>query len=152
MLSESQEKLQAKYNATAEFGTTPSDGCAYHHHRSRAPMAATVSRDTKNREWLDPGKHDWLSNERNRVVVELKDAPFEASAASSSSAAACSAFPALLSPVPPASAPAPGADDESQQASDPALVRQLQALAALKREWALAAEEFEAAKKRVLEP
>ena len=55
----------------------------------------------------------------------------------------------LLPPVPPASAPAPGAE-ESQQASDTALVRQLQALAALKREGALTAEEFEAAKKRVL--
>jgi hypothetical protein len=88
LLSESQEKLQAKYNAFAEFGATPSDGCAYHHYFCRAPMAATVSRDTKAREWLDPGKHDWLSNERNRVVVELKEVPFGASSASSSSAAA----------------------------------------------------------------
>ena len=95
------------------------------------------------------GAHDWLGNERNRVIVELKEAPFGASSASSSSAAACSAFPVLPSPVSPASAPAPGAE-ESQQASNPALVRQLQAFATLKREGALTAEEFEAAKKRVL--
>ena len=71
MLSESQKKLQAKFNAIAEFGTTPSDEYAYHHRLFRAPIAAAVSRDAKNREWLDPGKHDWLSNDSNRVVVEL---------------------------------------------------------------------------------
>ena len=122
-LSESQEKLQAKYNAITEFGTTPSDEYAYHHYLFRVPIVVTINRDTKNREWLEPGKHDWLGNERDRVVVELKEVPFGASSASSSSAAACSAFPVLLPPVPPASAPAPGADEESQQASNPALVR-----------------------------
>ena len=84
-----------------------------------------------------------------RRVNKRDRRPYGASSASSSSAAACSAFPALLPPVPPASAPAPGAE-ESQQASNPALMRQLQALAALKREGALTAEEFEAAKKTVL--
>jgi len=96
------------------------------------------------------GEADWLGNERNRVIVELKEAPFGASSASTSSAAACSAFPALPPPVPPASASAPGANEESPQASNPAFVRQLQALAALKREGALTAGEFEAAKKMVL--
>ena len=94
--------------------------------------------------------HDWLGNDRNRVVVELKEALFGGSSASSSSAAACSAFPVLLPPVPPVSAPLPGAAGESQQASNPAVVRQLQALAALKQEGALTAEEFKAAQKRVL--
>ena len=122
-LSENQEKLQTKYNAIIELGTTPSDEYAYHHYLFRAPMAAPVNRDTKNREWLEQGKHDWLGNERDRVIVELKEVPFGACSTSSSSAAACSAFPVLLSPVPPASAPAPGADEESQQASNPALVR-----------------------------
>jgi hypothetical protein len=148
-LSENQEKLQAKYNAIIEFGTTPSEEYAYHHYFFQVPIAATISRDTKNREWLEPGDHDWLWNERNRVVVELKEAPYGASSASSSSAAACSAFPALLPPAPPASTPAPGAE-ESQQSDNPALMRRLQALAALKRGGALTAGEFEAAKKRVL--
>ena len=98
--------------------------------------------------WL--GNHDWLGSDHNRVVVELKEVPFGASSASSSSAAACSAFPALLPPVPPASAPAPGAAEESQRAGNPAVVRQLQALAALRREGALTAAEFEVAKQRVL--
>ena len=41
--------------------------------------------------WL--GNHDWLGSDHNRVVVELKEAPFGTSSASSSCAAACSAFP-----------------------------------------------------------
>ena len=72
LLSESQEKLQAKYNAIAEYGTTPSDEYAYHHYLFRVPTAVTINRDTKNRKWLEPGNHDWLGNDRNRVVVELK--------------------------------------------------------------------------------
>ena len=148
--SENQEKLQAKYNAIIEFGTTPSDEYAYHHYVFRVPIALTINRDAKNRGWLELGKHDWLGNERNRVILELKEAPFGASSASTSSAAACSSFPALPPPVPPASASAPGANEESPQASNPAFVRQLQALAALKREGALTAGEFEVAKKRVL--
>ena len=55
-LSENQEKLQAKYNAIIEFGTTPSDEYAYHHYLFRVPIAVTISRDAKNREWLEPGK------------------------------------------------------------------------------------------------
>ena len=54
-LSENQEKLQAKYNAIIEFGTTPTDGYAYHHYLFRVPTVA-INRDTKSREWLEPGK------------------------------------------------------------------------------------------------
>ena len=61
-----------------------------------------------------------------------------------------SALPALPPPVPPASASVPGASEESPQASNQVFVRQLQALAALKREGALTAGEFEVVKKRVV--
>ena len=52
-LSENQEKLQAKYNAIIELGTTPSDEYAYHNYLFRVPIA---DRDAKSREWLEPGK------------------------------------------------------------------------------------------------
>ena len=77
--------------------------------RTRADQTSTLNIASGERgrwrcsgEWL--GNRDWLGNDRNRVIVELKEAPFGASSASSSSAAACSAFPVLLPPVPPASA------------------------------------------------
>ena len=68
-ISEDQEGLQATHNALTELGTTPGDEYAYHHYLFQAPIAVTVNRGAKDRERLEPGKHDWLGNGRNRVVV-----------------------------------------------------------------------------------
>ena len=68
-ISEDQEGLQATHNALTELGTTPGDEYAYHHYLIKAPIAVAINRGAKDREWLEPGKHGWLGNGRNRVVV-----------------------------------------------------------------------------------
>ena len=70
-----QEKLQGKYDAKVEFGTTPGGQCSYTHWLWRVPFVATVNHTTKNLGLLDTD--DFLGNTANRVVVRF---PLEAAA------------------------------------------------------------------------
>ena len=173
-LSSHQEKLQGKYNIDAEFATTTGGTTAYYQYLFRIPIAVTINEDTKNRDYLQPGKHDWLGNPENRVLIELKESPFVRPGAETASSSSAGPPPLALDGGP--SAPAAnqgrgegssteegGASGSNPAASGgagatggpgcsgaPAIVRQLQALSALKREGALSAEEFATAKKKVL--
>ena len=64
-----QEKLQGKYDARIEFGTTPGGQCSYSHWLWRVPIVATVNHTTKNLGLLDTD--DFLGNTENRVVVRF---------------------------------------------------------------------------------
>ena len=64
-----QEKLQGKYDALVEFGSTAGGTCAYHRDLFGVPVVATVNYSTKNLDYLE--NHDWLANPGNRVVVVL---------------------------------------------------------------------------------
>ena len=64
-----QEKLQAKYDAAVEFGTTPGGQCAYFRWLYRVPTVITANFTTKNLDLLD--SDDFLANSGNRVVVRF---------------------------------------------------------------------------------
>ena len=64
-----QEKLQGKYDARIEFGTTLGGQCSYSHWLWRVPIVATVNHTTANLDLLDTD--DFLGNAENRVVVRF---------------------------------------------------------------------------------
>jgi hypothetical protein len=107
-LSDHQEKLQATYDRVVEFASTPGGGRAYSHFLSQIPIVVTVNFSTCNLGFLEPGAHDWLGNEENRVLIELTEKPFGPASSSSapgpSSSSAATGGPAALGPPPP---PAP---------------------------------------------
>ena len=67
-LVENQEKLQSKYDAKLEFGTTPSGQHAFFKWLWRVPVVVTANYTTKNRDLLQTD--DFLANADNRTVVE----------------------------------------------------------------------------------
>jgi hypothetical protein len=67
-LVENQEKLQSKYDAKLEFGTTPSGQHAFFKWLWRVPLVVTANYTTKSRELLQTD--DFLANTDNRTVVE----------------------------------------------------------------------------------
>ena len=134
----------------------------------------TINGDTENREYLQPGGHDWLGDPENRVLIELKESLFVRPGAETASSSSSGPPPLALDGGPSAPAANQGRGEGSSReesgasgsnpaasggagatggpggAGAPAIVRQLQALSALKREGALSAEEFATAKKKVL--
>ena len=70
-LAEHQDKLQGKYDARVEFATTPGGTCAYSKYLFAVPVAVTVNNSTRNLDFLLT--HDWLSSERNRVLIKFPD-------------------------------------------------------------------------------
>ena len=62
-----QEKLQGKYDARVEFGTTSGGTCAYTKWLFRVPTVVTCNYSTKSLDLLD--NCDFLGNARNRVLV-----------------------------------------------------------------------------------
>lgn len=63
-----QDKVQGKYDAEVEFGTTTGGTCAYYHDLFAVPFVATVNYTTKNLTALDTS--DFLSLPSNRVLVK----------------------------------------------------------------------------------
>lgn len=63
-----QEKLQGKYDAAVEFGSTPGGMCAYFHNLFQVPFVVTCNYSTLHLDYLD--KDDWLSCKTNRVLVQ----------------------------------------------------------------------------------
>ena len=62
-----QEKVQGKYDATIEFGSTPGGGHAYHRDLYAIPIVVTANHTTLNLELLDTS--DWLGSVTNRTVL-----------------------------------------------------------------------------------
>lgn len=65
-----QDKLQGKYDAFLEFGSTEGGTCAYHKDLFCIPIVATVNGSTANLGLLRTD--DWLGNEGNRAVIYYK--------------------------------------------------------------------------------
>ncbi|CAE7641355.1 unnamed protein product [Symbiodinium pilosum] len=70
-LAEHQDKLQGKYDARVEFATTPGGTCAYSKYLFAVPVVVTINNSTRNLDFLLT--HDWLSCERNRVLIRFPD-------------------------------------------------------------------------------
>lgn len=70
-IAEHQDKLQGKYDARVEFATTPGGTCAYSKYLFAVPVAITINNSTRNCDFLET--HDWLSSDRNRVLVQFPD-------------------------------------------------------------------------------
>ena len=70
-LAEHQDKLQGKYDARIEFATTPGGTCAYSKYLFAVPVAVTINNSTRNLDFLLT--HDWLSSERNRILIKFPD-------------------------------------------------------------------------------
>ena len=64
-----QEKLQGKYDALVEFGSTPGGVCAFKKDLFAIPIVITINFSTKNVSFLETC--DWLSLPENRVVVDF---------------------------------------------------------------------------------
>ena len=64
-----QEKLQGKYDALVEFGSTPGGVCAFKKDLFAIPIVITINFSTKNLSFLETC--DWLSLPENRVVVDF---------------------------------------------------------------------------------
>jgi len=67
-LADVQDKLQGKYDALLEFGTTPGGQCNYTKYLFKVPIVATANYSTANLGYL--ASHDWLGNAQNRTVIE----------------------------------------------------------------------------------
>ena len=63
-----QEKLQGKYDHEVEFASTQGGRCAYTRDLFATPMVVTINYSTKGLDLLETD--DWLSNERNRIVIK----------------------------------------------------------------------------------
>lgn len=72
-VADNQDKLQGKYDAMVEFGSTPGGVCAYQKYLYQVPVAVTINYSTANLEYLET--HDWLKNSGNRVLVTFPIAP-----------------------------------------------------------------------------
>ena len=82
-VSDHQDKLQCKYNAVLEFGSTPGGQCAYYKYLFRIPFIMTCNLSTHNLGLLETD--DWLGKPQNRVVL-----PFEGVGANGAEPAALS--------------------------------------------------------------
>jgi hypothetical protein len=67
-LSEHQDKVQGKYDAEVEFGSTQGGTCAYYLDLFAIPIVATINFSTKHMEALE--QNDFLSCRGNRVLVD----------------------------------------------------------------------------------
>ena len=72
-VADNQDKLQGKYDAMVEFGSTPGGVCAYQKYLYQVPVAVTINYSTANLEYLET--HGWLKNSGNRVLVTFPIAP-----------------------------------------------------------------------------
>ena len=71
-LSDSQDKLQGKYDTLLEFASTPGGQCKYTKYLFKVPIVATANYSTKNLNFLDD--HDFLGNPGNRTLVHFNSA------------------------------------------------------------------------------
>ena len=69
-LVQQQEKLQSKYDARLELGTTPGGQCAYHKWLWRIPIVVTANNTTTGHDLLD--SDDFLGNPANRVLLRFE--------------------------------------------------------------------------------
>ena len=69
-LVQQQEKLQSKYDAKVEFGTTPGGQCAFTKWLWRVPVVVTANYTTTGQELLETD--DFLANPENRTLVHFK--------------------------------------------------------------------------------
>ena len=72
-LEDHQDKLQGKYDALLEFGTTAGGTCAFTKWLFRVPVAVTINFSTRHLEWLV--SHDWLSRPGNRALAVVGRVP-----------------------------------------------------------------------------
>ena len=68
-LVDHQEKLQGKYDALVEFGSTPGGHLSYQKDLFAVPVVVTANLTTANRSFLSD--NDYLGNPENRVVVHF---------------------------------------------------------------------------------
>ena len=68
-LTDHQDKIQGKYNAILEFGSSPGGQCAYYKYLFKVPMVATCNFSTQSLGLLET--HDWLGKPANRVLVHF---------------------------------------------------------------------------------
>ena len=68
-LVDHQEKLQGKYDALVEFGSTPGGHLSYQKDLFAVPVVVTANLTTANRSFLTD--NDYLGNPENRVVVHF---------------------------------------------------------------------------------
>ena len=69
-LVQNQEKIQSKYDARIEFGSTPGGQCAFDRWLWKVPLVVTANFSTSGLDLLE--KDDFLSNPSSRVVVHLQ--------------------------------------------------------------------------------
>ena len=74
-LSAHQEKIQGRYRPRIEFAATPGGTCAYSKDLHRIPIVVTCNLSTENLGFLTT--HDFLKEEKNRVVVKYPPAVAE---------------------------------------------------------------------------
>ena len=72
-IEDHQDKLQGKYDARLEFGTTAGGTCAYSKWLFRIPVVVTINFSTLHLEWLL--SHDWLGRPGNRALAVVGDVP-----------------------------------------------------------------------------
>ena len=75
-LVDHQDKLQGKYNAEVEFGSTPGGQLAYFKDLWAVPFVATANFSTANSHLLE--QDDFLKNEGNRVLLKFPPPEWEA--------------------------------------------------------------------------
>ena len=69
-VTNSQDKLQGKYDTLLEFASTPGGQCKFEKYLYKVPVVVTANYSTKNLSFLDA--HDWLGKPGNRTVVHYK--------------------------------------------------------------------------------
>jgi hypothetical protein len=74
-LSDHQEKLQGKYDAVVEFGTTPGGQCAFKRDLFRLPIIATINNSTRNLDFLRT--NDFLNKPENVQLLSFRGRPGE---------------------------------------------------------------------------
>ena len=67
------EKLQGKYDALAEFATTPGGQCAFCKDLFKLPVVATINNSTRNLQYLLTD--DFVSNKDNVVLLSFRGRP-----------------------------------------------------------------------------
>ena len=68
-LVDHQDKVQGKYDALLEFGSTPGGQLAYRKDLFQVPIVVTINNTTQNQDFLF--NNDFLGNAANRVLVDF---------------------------------------------------------------------------------
>jgi hypothetical protein len=69
-LTNFQDKLQGKYDALLEFGSTPGGQCTYYKYLFKTPVVLTATYSTRNLAYVDT--NDWLGKPGSRVLLHYQ--------------------------------------------------------------------------------